>query len=70
MRSQVPHTVWRYISGQAAGEIWHWSHYTAHEAASLVADVVLRSSLKLVHFLKLQWHHISSVFQFDDYLSP
>ena len=25
MKSQVPHTVWCYISGEAAGEIWHWS---------------------------------------------
>ena len=25
MKSQVLHTVWCYISGEAAGEIWHWS---------------------------------------------
>ena len=25
MKSQVLHTVWCNISGQAAGEIWHWS---------------------------------------------
>ena len=25
MKSQVLHTVWAYISGEAAGEIWHWS---------------------------------------------
>ena len=25
MKSQVLHTVWCYISGEAAGEFWHWS---------------------------------------------
>ena len=25
MKSHVLHTVWCYISGEAAGEIWHWS---------------------------------------------
>ena len=25
MKSQVLHTVCCYISGEAAGEIWHWS---------------------------------------------
>ena len=25
MKSQVLHTVWRSVSGEAAGEIWHWS---------------------------------------------
>ena len=25
MKSQVLHTVWRSISGEAAGESWHWS---------------------------------------------
>ena len=25
MKSQVLHTVWCYISGEASGEIWHWS---------------------------------------------
>ena len=25
MKSQVLHTVWRYIYSEAAGEIWHWS---------------------------------------------
>ena len=25
MQSQVLHTVWCNISGEAAGEIWHWS---------------------------------------------
>ena len=25
MKSQVLHTVWRSISGEAAGEIWNWS---------------------------------------------
>ena len=25
MKSQVPHTVWCYISCEAAGEIWSWS---------------------------------------------
>ena len=25
MKSQVLHTVWCYISGEAAGEIWYWS---------------------------------------------
>ena len=25
MESQVLHTVWCNISGEAAGEIWHWS---------------------------------------------
>ena len=31
MKSQVLHTVWCYISGEAAGEIWHWSLFaTTH----------------------------------------
>ena len=25
MKSQVLRTVWCYITGEAAGEIWHWS---------------------------------------------
>ena len=27
MKSHVLHTVWRNISGEAAGEIWHWSGF-------------------------------------------
>ena len=25
MKGQVLHTVWRYIFGEATGEIWNWS---------------------------------------------
>ena len=25
MKSQVPHTMWCNITGEAAGEVWHWS---------------------------------------------
>ena len=27
MKNHVLHTVWYNISGEAAGEIWRWSHF-------------------------------------------
>ena len=52
MKSQVLHTVWHSISGEAAGEIWHWSlsgvkgliqseNYNKHSALPFLVNVIL-----------------------------
>ena len=52
MKSQVLHTVWCYISGEAAGEIWHWSLMDEFEART--RDMIILFHI-LFYFILFQF---------------
>ena len=65
MKSQVLHTVWCNITGEAAGEIWHWSllakklNTSPRYGASLCLSPT-QSSAQLKRSLHSTWNYVST----------
>ena len=62
MKSQVLHTVWCHISGEAAGEIWNWSlsvmqHSCVHKQTLLDCMQLLAADVAVIQPIERDGKH-------------